>query len=67
MGGHTNTGQALNFMVIDTIAQGGYDWDFDRCGFFGPGTTELRKSAKEWREARFMIFAIKPRLVPSLE
>jgi hypothetical protein len=67
MGGHADTGQALIFKVIVSVAQGGYDWELHRCGFFGLGTTELRKSSNEGREARFMIFAIKPRLVSSLE
>jgi hypothetical protein len=47
MGGHTDTSQALIFKVIDLVAQSGYYWDLGRCGFFGPGTTELRKSANE--------------------
>jgi hypothetical protein len=67
MGGHADTGQALIFKVIVSLAQGGYDWELHRCGFFGLGTTELRKSSNEGREARFMIFTIKPRLVSSLE
>jgi hypothetical protein len=67
MGGHTDTGQALIFKVVDSIAQGGYDWEFDRCGFFRSGTTELGESANKGREARFIVFAIKLGLVPSLE
>jgi hypothetical protein len=67
MGGHADTGQALIFKVVDSAAQGDYDWELDSCGFFGPGTTELRELANEGQEARFMVFAIKPRLVPSLE
>jgi hypothetical protein len=67
MGGHTDISQALIFKVIDSVAQGGYDWKLDRCGFFGPGTTELRESANEGWGVRFMVFAIKPGLVPSLE
>jgi hypothetical protein len=67
MGGHPDTGQALIFKVVDTIAHGDYDWELDRCGFFRLGTTELGESANEWREARFMIFTIKPGLMPSLE
>jgi hypothetical protein len=67
MGGHADIGQALIFKVVDLVAQGGYNWELGRCGFFGPGTTELRESANEGWEARFMVFAIKPGLVPSLE
>jgi hypothetical protein len=67
MGGHADTGQALIFKVIDLVAQGGYDWELDRCGFFRPGTTKLEELANEGREARFMIFAIKTGLVSSLE
>jgi hypothetical protein len=67
MGGHTDTGQALIFKVVDSIAQGGYDWELDRCEFFRSGTTELGESANEGREARFIVFAIKPGLVSSLE
>jgi hypothetical protein len=67
MGGRADTGQALIFNVVDLVAQGGYDWELDRCGFFGPGTTELRESTNKGQEARFMVFTIKPGLVPSLE
>jgi hypothetical protein len=67
MGGHTDTCQALIFKVIDSVAQGGYDWELDRCGFFRPGTTELGESANEGWEARFMVFTIKLGLVTSLE
>jgi hypothetical protein len=66
MGGLTDTSQALIFKVIDSVAQGGYDWELDRCGFFRPGTTELGESANEGWEARFMVFTIKG-LVSSLE
>jgi hypothetical protein len=45
MGGHADTSQALIFKVVDSIAQGGYDWELDSCGFFELGTTELRESA----------------------
>jgi hypothetical protein len=67
MGSHVDTGQVMPFKVINSVAQGGYDWELDRCGFFRPGTTELRESANEGREARIMVFTIKPGLVPSLE
>jgi hypothetical protein len=67
MGGHADTGQALIFKVVDSVAQDGYNLELDRCGFFGPGITELRESANQGQEARFMVFTIKPRLVPSLE
>jgi hypothetical protein len=60
MGGHADTGQALIFKVVDSVAQGGYDWELDRCGFFRPGTTKLKESTNNGREARFMVFAIKP-------
>jgi hypothetical protein len=67
MGSNADTGQATTFKVVDSVGQGGYDWELDRCGFFRPGTTELGESANEGREARFLFFAIKPGLVPSLE
>jgi hypothetical protein len=67
MGSHIDTGQALIFKVVDSVAQGSYDWELGRCGFFGPGTTKLRESANEGQEARFMVFTIKLGLVPSLE
>jgi hypothetical protein len=67
MGGHADTDHTLIFKVVDSVAQGSYDWELDKCGFFRPGTTELRESANEGREARFMVFTIKPELVPSLE
>jgi hypothetical protein len=47
IGVHTDIGQDLIFKVIDTVAQGCYDWDLGWCGFFSLGTTELRKSANE--------------------
>jgi hypothetical protein len=47
IGGHADTSQALIFKDVDTVAQGGNDWDLGRCGFFGLGTTELRNSANE--------------------
>jgi hypothetical protein len=40
-GGHVDTGQAMIFKVVDSVAQGGYDWELGGCGFFGPGTTKL--------------------------
>jgi hypothetical protein len=67
MGVHADTDQALIFKVVDSVAQGGYDWELGSCGFFGPCTTKLRESANEGWEARFMVFVIKPGLVPSLE
>jgi hypothetical protein len=67
MGGHADTSQALIFMVIDSVPQGGYDWEVNRCGLFRPGPTVLGKSANEGQEVRFMVFAIKSGLVPSLE
>jgi hypothetical protein len=57
----------LIFKVVDSVAQGGYDWELGRCEFFRPGTTELRESTNDGWEARFMVFTIKPELVPSLE
>jgi hypothetical protein len=44
MGSHADTSQAMTFKVIDLVAQGGYDWDLGRCGFFRAGTTELGES-----------------------
>jgi hypothetical protein len=62
MGGHADTGQALIFKVIDSVAQGDYNWELGRCGFFRPGTTELGESTNEGREARFKVFTIEPGL-----
>jgi hypothetical protein len=56
---------SLDFKVIASVAQGGYDWELSSCGFFRPGTTELKESGNEGWEARFMVFAIIPGLVPS--
>jgi hypothetical protein len=67
MGGHVDTGQALIFKIVGSVAQGDYNWELGNCGFFSPGTTELRESTNEGWEARFMVFVIKLRLVPSLE
>jgi hypothetical protein len=52
IGGHADTGQALIFKVVDSVAQGGYDWELDRCGFFRLGTTELGESANKGWDAR---------------
>jgi hypothetical protein len=67
MGGHVDTGQAPIFKVIDLVAQHDYDWELGRHGFFRPGATKLGESTNEGWEARFMVSAIKPGLVPSLE
>jgi hypothetical protein len=67
MGSHAGIGQALIFMVVDSVAHGFYDWELDSYGFFGPGNTELREPANEGWEARFMVFTIKLGLVSSLE
>jgi hypothetical protein len=37
------------------------------CVFFKKGNTELEESANEGQEARFMVFAMKHGLMPSLE
>jgi hypothetical protein len=67
MGGHTDTGQAMTFKVVDSVTHDGYDWELGRCVFIRPGTTKLGESTNERREARFIVFAIKLGLVPSLE
>jgi hypothetical protein len=67
MGGHADTGQALIFKVVDSVAQGGYNWELGRCGFFELGTTELMELANKAWEARFMVFTIKPGHMSSVE
>jgi hypothetical protein len=57
----------LIFKVVDSVAQGDYDWELSGCGFFRLGITELEESANKGREARFMVFVIKSGLVSSLE
>jgi hypothetical protein len=49
LGGHADTGQALIFKVVDSVAQGSYDWELGRYEFFRLGTTKLRESANEER------------------
>jgi hypothetical protein len=67
MGGHVNISQALIFKVVDSVAQGSYDWKLDSCGFFGLGTTELGEPANKGRATWFIVFTIKPGLLPPLE
>jgi hypothetical protein len=67
MGSHVDTGQTLIFKVVDSVAQGFYDWVLGSYGFFGPGTIEFREPANEGWEAWYKVFTIKPGLVPSLE
>jgi hypothetical protein len=43
------------------------DWELNKCRFFNPGFGVLGEAANEGREARFMVFTIKPGLMPSLE
>jgi hypothetical protein len=43
MGGHADTGQALIFKVVDSVAQSSYDWELSIYGFFITGTTKLRE------------------------
>jgi hypothetical protein len=38
---------SLDFKVVDSVAQGGYDWELGRCGFFRSETTKLMESANE--------------------
>jgi hypothetical protein len=51
MGSHVDTGQTLIFKVVDSVAQGFYDWVLGSYGFFGPGTIEFREPANEGWEA----------------
>jgi hypothetical protein len=67
MDSNIDTSQAATSKVIDSVGQGGYNWELGRHGFFRPGTTVLRESANEGQQTRFMVFAMKPGLVPSLE
>jgi hypothetical protein len=41
--------------------------EFNRSRLFKPSPLTFRESAHERREARFMVFIVKPSLVPSLE
>jgi hypothetical protein len=66
MGRRAHTCQAFIFKVVDLVGHDGYDWELSRCGFFRPGTIELREPANEGWEARFMVLTIKPGLVPSI-
>jgi hypothetical protein len=54
-------------MVVDSVGQGGYDWELDRYGFFSLGSVVLGDSINEEWEASFMVFAVERGLIPSLE
>jgi hypothetical protein len=41
--------------------------EIEGCWLFMPSTLELRKVTYKWREARFMVFTIKPGHMPSPE
>jgi hypothetical protein len=67
MGGHTHPCQAFLFQKIDLVNQGNHLRSFERSRLFTPSSLELRESAYEGGEARFMVLIVEPCFVLSLE
>jgi hypothetical protein len=65
MSGHADSYQALLFQEVDHVGQGCYKRELKWSRLFTPSPLELRDSANEGREARLMIFTIKPCPMPS--
>jgi hypothetical protein len=55
------------FHITDSVGHDNYDRELSGCGFLISGSVQLRESADEGKEARFIVFAIEPQLVPSLK
>jgi hypothetical protein len=67
MGGHRHACRAFLFHKIDLIDQGGHLRSFEWSGLFTPSPLELRESSHQGRETRFMVLAVEPCSMPSLE
>jgi hypothetical protein len=67
IGSHADTDQAAPFKVTDSVGKGGHDWEYDKYGFINPASIILEESAYKGWEARFMVFTIETRFVPSLD
>jgi hypothetical protein len=65
MGGHTDSNQATLFQEIDFVSQGCDVGEFERSRFFSPSPLKFRESAYKRREARFLVFTLEPRPMPS--
>jgi hypothetical protein len=67
MGGHADSSQVMLFQEIDFVGQGRDVGEFKRSRFFTASPLEFRELAHKGREARFMILAVEPRPMPTLE
>jgi hypothetical protein len=57
----------MPFQVADTVGQSSDDGELSESGFCYPTLLVLEESADEGWEVGFMVFAVKPRFMPSLE
>jgi hypothetical protein len=64
MGSHTHSLQVTLLQSIDFVGLGGDLGEFKGSRLFMPSTLELGKMTNERGDAGFMVFAIKPGLVP---
>jgi hypothetical protein len=67
MGVHAHACQAFTFQKIDFIDQGGHLRSFEWSKIFTPSPLEHRELSHEDGEARFIVLAIEPCSMPSLE
>jgi hypothetical protein len=67
IGSHANSCQAMPLKVIDLIDQGGYDGELGIGRFFKPSSVVLAESTNKGWEARFIVLAVAPKFMPSLE
>jgi hypothetical protein len=67
MGGHTDSCQALVLQKVDFVGQSGYLGEFEWSWLFTPGSLELGESANKRGEIGFMVLAIEPCPMPSLQ
>jgi hypothetical protein len=67
MGSHGDSSQALLFQLVNFVGQSCYLREFEWGGVFTQCSLELGESAYKRKEARFMVLAIKPGPMPSLQ
>jgi hypothetical protein len=67
IGGHAHAGQAFIFQKIDYVDQSYHLSGFKWSQLFTPGPLEFKKSDDEGVEEGFVVLAIEPCTVPSLE
>jgi hypothetical protein len=67
MGGHAHAHQAFLFQEVDLINQGNHLRSFKWSRLLTPSSMELKESAYEGRETRFVVLTVEPCSVPSPE